>query len=397
MSRKNRMRQERRAAAQRQVPSQQQQEPEVQEDEVLDPADVLAGDAAFAAGDDIEDQFADGGEPAAPTVKGDRPATEDDDDPIAALQRQYDEAQAARKAAEDRLKDREAAEATLRAEAERDRSERAAVEARWRAEQEKRYELEAHKIKADRETLAGHKAVLEHAYAAADGERLVQQRRYAEAMAAMDYAAAAEAQSAATEAVIKRNQIAEGYERLKEQIEAPLPEVVRDPDPAPRQPAPVADPWEAAIAGYSDRDKQWLRAHKDDLNGNNERQLLAQAAHQTATLRYKLAPGTDDYYDYMDEHMGYAEPEDDGGDPEPAPVPVRQQAPRQAPQPRPKAAAVPSAPPSRSNQANGTASLPYLNREQKETAAALGMSFAKYAKYLQDIEGGKYHVKFSRE
>ena len=431
MSRKNRLRQQQRAAQASQGAA-QQQAPDP--DEVLDPMDILAGDAVLEAdddedldaelGEDLDEDLADGGTAASASASGDggkAPAA----DPLAEIQRQYEEVKAAREAAEARVKEKEAAEARYRAEAEaerkragQERADREAAEAGWREEQKKRAELEEYRIKADREQLVSHKAVLEHAFAAAEASRTMAQRAYAEAMAAGDYEKAAEFQAAISDAVFEKRRLAEGLEHIKEKVEAPLPEYVPEPVPerAPRQeqqeqqerqerqpePAP-ADPWEAAIINYSESDKKWLREHKDDLATSQERQLLAQAAHVTATTRYGLKPGTDDYYNYLDEHMGYSEPDDTGSDPEPEPAPnpasVRQQPPRQAPQPRPKPAALPSAPPSRSNDTGGGSAGGEirLSRDEKLAARDMGMTYARYYELKQKIATGQTHLKFWNE
>jgi len=198
------------------------------------------------------------------------PIEDDDDpssDPLAELQRQYKEAQANLLAAEARAKEKEAAEVRYRAEAEQARSEREATDVRYRDEQKRRDELEAFRITAEREQLVSHKAVLEHALAAAGNTQLAAQRAYSEAMAAGDYQAAAEHQAAISDAVFERRRYTEGLDRLKEQIEAPLQEYRREPEPerSVQQQAPQADQFEAAIASLGEADKRWLRAHKADI------------------------------------------------------------------------------------------------------------------------------------
>ena len=419
MSRKTRRHRQQREAQASQQPAQQTPNPD---DVALDPLDALNGDGPLEADDDFDEDLdgdevdlADGGAPAQAAVDGSgtqEPVT--DPDPFATLQRQYNETKAAREAAEARVKEKEAAETRFRAEAEaersraeRERADREEAETRLREEQGKRTELERYRIQTDRDRLVDRKASLEHAYAAAGGSKLMAQRAYAEAMAVQDYAKAAEAQETISAAVFEERRLAEEWDTIEAKISAPLPEYT--PEPLPERPASQAtvpaeqDPFEAAIANLGDTDKQWLRLHKADLANPRREQLLRSFAVQAETPAdlggEGLTPGTREYHQFLDECMGYSQPENDPpvSDPVPPPAPVRQQPPRQGAQ-QSQRQALPSAPPSRSaDPGGGGGSEVRLTRDERQTARDMNMSAARYYELKQKIASGQTNLKFSNE
>ena len=306
---------------------------------------------------------------------------------FAELKRQYEEAKSAREAAELRAKDREAAEARYRTEAEHARGEREATDARLRAEQERRDELEAYRIKAEREQLVSHKAVLEGALDRAETQRMAAENAFTEAMEAGDFRRAGQAQSAISDSVLEKRRYAEGLDRLNEQIAAPVPEYTRAPEPertVQQQPAQV-DQFEAAIAQLGEADKAWLRVHKADIANPRREQLLRSFAIQAETSAadggYGLTPGTAEYHAFLDEAMGYSQPADPaGGDPDPAPQ-AASPAPRQ-PAKRPTAA-----PASRATASNQTTKV-FLTDWDRDQAKQLKMSERDYASFkLKSTEG----------
>lgn len=342
--------------------------------------------------------------PPADTAATDDDTEDGDADPLAELQRQYAEAKAARKAAEAEAKEKAAAEARYKAEAEQARAEREAVEAKWREEQKRRDELEVQNIQTQREQLVSHKAVLDGALERAEESRKQAQRVYAEAMMAGDFDRAGEAQAAISEAVFEKRRLTEGLERLDERIKAPVPEYTRAPEPERPQPQQSpADAWEAAIAGYGERDKAWLRQHRDDLMASAEKQQLAEAGHKTATLRFGLQPGTDEYYAYLDEHMGYTQPEENGSGQEIEPQPAPVQRATTPPAPRQASKRPTAAPASRSSSSSSTAKV-FLTEWDREQARILGQTDKEYAQYKANAQndqltqaqaGGRLMARYS--
>ena len=315
---------------------------------------------------------------------------DDDDpagDPFAELQRQYEEAKSARDAAEARAKEKETAEARYRVEAEQARGEREATDARLRDEQKRRDELEAFRIKAEREQLVSHKAVLEGALERAEAQRIAAQRAYSEAMASGDYDRAGEAQAAISDAVFERRRYAEGLDRLKEQIEAPLPEYTRAPEPErPVHQQPVSDPFDTwvAQANIPESDKAYLRQRKDFIQAHPDNGDILQSAARLAEKRYKLTPGTDEYHRFLDEQIGMAEQETlDEVDPEPrASTPPAVPAASRQPSKRPTAA-----PASRATASNQSTKV-FLTDWDRDQAKQLKMSDRDYAAFkLKSTEG----------
>jgi hypothetical protein len=73
----------------------------------------------------------------------------------------------------------------------------------------------------------------------------------------------------------------------------------------------VTDPFERAINNYSDRTKTWLREHPECVQDPNTAHKAA-AAHHNAILN-GLRPDTDAYFNYVEEQLGYSEPEETVG------------------------------------------------------------------------------------
>ena len=339
----------------------------------LDPAQLTASDPEIDPGGGVTIDFSQPDpEPAAPAEI--EVETDDDDgpDPFEELQRQFEETKAAREAAEARAKELETAESRLRAEAEQARADRKATEARWREEQNRRDELEVLRIRSEKDLLVSHKGVLDHALAAAEVARAKAQSAYAEAMAQSDYDRAAEAQAQISDAIFERRRIAEGIDRIQEQIDAPVQEYRREPEP---QRQTDQDPWEVQIANYSEGDKNWLRKHKDDLANNPERQLLAQDAHNKATERDGLMPGRPQYYAALDAMMGYSAPA--------APATQTTEQPAETtettPAPKPVAKRPTAAPASRSTSSSQPTKV-FLTEWQQADARAQKVSYQEYAK-----------------
>lgn len=321
------------------------------------------------------------------------PEDEDDgEDPIEALARQKKELDEARKATADLRKEKEDSEARLRADSERDRAEREATEAKWREEQNKRAELEEYKIKQDREELKHHQVILEHAYAAAQTERLAAEQAFADAASVGDYQKFGQLQTAISEAVVKQNRIAEGYERLKEQIEAPLPEFVREPEPEPRQvqqtQQPASDPFEAWIAkegaNLLDADKAYLRQRKEFIQSDPRNSMILQSAANLAEMRYRLKPGTPEYHNFIDVELGLAEEGNEAEEPVAvAPPPVPSQNGRRPVQKRPTAA-----PGSRATASSSPTKI-FLTDWDRDQAKSLGISEKEYATYKAKANDGQ--------
>jgi hypothetical protein len=190
------------------------------------------------------------------------------------------------------------------------------------------------------------------------------------AAAAQDWAAFSKAQTVIAENTGRRMQL----EQARQQLEAGPPKV----DAYKPQ-----DPIEQRISQFSPRSQDWLRQHKDDIFGDEERVLDAQAAHRLA-VRRGITPDTDAYFSILDEHMGYA-------------MSTQQSA-------RPPARAAPAAPPARTTfgqpAGRGTVRVP-LSAAEKATAHAIysdrppAEAEALYAKGKSGINRGDSNLMWS--
>jgi hypothetical protein len=278
---------------------------------------------------------------AAPEVKEEP----EEEDPYEVLQRQFDELQA----------------------------ERDGIAAQRANEQRRIQELEKQQAAAQASEIENHRAIIEHAIAATNTEIEEAKRAYRQAREMGDI----EAELAATEI------LADAKDKFR-QLQAGHAEIVRRMEstgkPQPQQ-AAQADQVEAYIdANFANpKDRDWLRQHKTDIFGDAAKQKLALAGHDIATLKHKIAPGSDEYYRFMDEHMGYAGPKTGGA----------RQSGGAAPQAKPAAPArqkpAPSAPPSRSVLTSGKSPTERASPKIAALAEAMGMSPSKYMENLKAI------------
>ncbi|HVT27673.1 MAG TPA: hypothetical protein VHE81_06605 [Lacipirellulaceae bacterium] len=167
----------------------------------------------------------------------------------------------------------------------------------------------------------------------------------------------------------------ENSERKKREIELRAQQEKQRRE-APKAPA---DPFEASIQGLSPKSQQWLRSHPECVTDDllNAKVLLA----DKEAKRKGFAADTPEYFQYIEEKMGYRTPDDDEGE-------VETRKPE-----RSERRASFSAPPSRDT-VPGSSLKPAqrrLSREQVETAEALGMTPVQYATWLAKAEkDGKY-------
>jgi pyruvate/2-oxoglutarate dehydrogenase complex dihydrolipoamide acyltransferase (E2) component len=131
------------------------------------------------------------------------------------------------------------------------------------------------------------------------------------------------------------------------------------------------------------RDRDWIRAHKDDIfGGDDSRKQLAILGDQAANLR-GFKPGTDAYYAFLDAHMGYEAEVDDDNEVAPPPPPVARTA-------AVKAKRAPGAPSGRAALGKAGSGGEAASPEVVALARDLGMSPAKYMEYQEGLAAGKY-------
>jgi hypothetical protein len=273
--------------------------------------------------------------------------------PIEALKKQFDEVKSAREASDRRALELERA----------NRESQAALAQRAATE------------------IGNQKALLEQAYNVEELKLADTKRKYAAALENRDFEAAADAQIEITKTTQLMGRYADAYQGLDAQEKAPRQA------PAPQQ---VADPFEAALRKMDPRVAAWAREHKDDVI-IPERQRLAVAADAMATAR-GMKPGTDAYLDFLDEQMGYLEPDDE---PEQVRQPVKAQ-------PRTKRMA--AAPASRSSSSSGATNKVFLTEFDRDQARQLKMTEKEYAAFkvksghgqLSSAQaGGRLHARYT--
>jgi hypothetical protein len=233
--------------------------------------------------------------------------------------------------------------------------------------------------KAERERVSGEHAtsrlaqdrtVIEQAYSAAEARSATAKRAFTDAMKAGDFTAAADAQAAIARVENEMQRYADAYQVIEERSKAPQPA-------AP----PAAESVDAQIARIPDPAvRQWATDHREDL-ADPARLKLAYAADNLAVAR-GLMPGTDAYFDFMDDQLGYEMDEQTAPPPPPRPasVPARRRTP-------PVAAPV-------SRGGGGKVSVT-LSDTDKAFAGQLGMSHKDYARSIVAAKADPRFDKYS--
>lgn len=247
------------------------------------------------------------------------------------------------------------------------------MSARQAAEQrvrEREQEASQSKIRAED---AEYDAIL-NAIGAAESEAESAQRDIALGTEATDAKAVAEASRRLARAESRLSQLEDGkaaIERAKTNAAARAKEL-KDNPPRVETKATTVDQYIDQLPNLLPSQRDWLRAHSDALT-DNRKNLRLQGAHVEAEDQ-GLRPGTTKYFTYLEERLGYKEPEeqDDNVD--------------QNDEPRAQV----SAPPSRTatNPSTGRPSNTRitLTPEQREVARLSGIDEITYARQLQKLQ-----------
>lgn len=256
----------------------------------------------------------------------------------------------------------------LKAELEKARRERDEVTNRLKNSDVKRSQLEQQVSRYSANEVANSKALIEHAIVTEESRATMAERGYAAAMASGNFAEAAKQQRVMAQAETRLQMLQDGLNEANGEIER------QRSAPVQQQQRQQVDPLDGYISQFSPQTQQWLRSHKDDVFANEGRGNMAYAGHVMA-VNNGIQPDTEEYFRYLDKHMGYSE-EQNGA------VQTR------------KVQA--SAPPSRNQAINSSSTRVTLTAEEKSTAEALGMTVAEYAKEKARILDGKANVHFSK-
>lgn len=244
---------------------------------------------------------------------------------------------------------REKAEADRRAEAAEQRA----------AEERRRYEAESRQSKA--ELSDTRLATISNAMEAnaAQIRDLKAQRRAA--LEGGNFEAEESLTDQLMELSTKRQRLQEGKTALEQQIEHE-----RNAPKTPSADDALAN-WKNQLSPAS---RQWVDSHPEVTRDPIKLRKLG-AAHQAATDLEGLDADTPEYFDYINERMGFAEPETQ-------------------PQRRASRASAPAAPPSRSAPSASTGKLTgsqvRLSPAERDAARIAGLSDAEYAQSMVELE-----------
>lgn len=209
--------------------------------------------------------------PAAEAKVEDKPVERAEDDPIASLKRQLDDAKA------EAAREREA-----RATADRDRHEA---------------ETKAHKATGD--TLASHIASVESAIALSKADAEKAEQQYAAAMEVADYTAAAKAQRTMARAESQIRDLENGKAELQHRHK------IAQQQPPQRREAPsgVDGMVNDVIAASSPKAQAYISRNRASLTDVKHVNKMI-AAHQMA-ISDDIEPDTEAYFAFIDERMGW--------------------------------------------------------------------------------------------
>ena len=243
------------------------------------------------------------------------------------------------------------------------------IAARQAAEQrvrEREQEASQSKIRAED---AEYDAIL-NAIGAAESEAEGAQRDIALATETSDAKAVGEASRRLARAESRLSQLEDGKAAIERAKTAQAARARETPPQRASQPATV-EQYIDQLPNLLPSQRDWLREHPDALT-DTRKNLRLQGAHVEAEDQ-GFRPGTQKYFSYLEERLGYKEPED-GDDVEDEPV--------RSPQV--------SAPPSRSatniNTGRPSGNRITLTPEQREVARLSGIDELTYARQLQKLQ-----------
>lgn len=244
---------------------------------------------------------------------------------------------------------------SLKAQLERARSE---AQARARELDEERRA----KVKTGDELVDTRLTLLDNAFSSTEAQLADAKKRQKEAYEAGDYDKVTDINLEMSELSVKKRDLQRGKEAVQLDVE--------------QRKARPSDPIEAYVANMPARAQNWIRSHPEVVK---ERKAELERAHYRA-LGEGIAEGSDEYYQSVEQTLGYADAE------RPNVMYKRGQEPSAEERTEYVAAA---APPSRANvnistgKRNNTRTL---GPRERDTAQMLGMTEVEYAKELDRLE-----------
>ena len=202
-----------------------------------------------------------------------------------------------------------------------------------------------------------------------------------------DAAAEAEVDVQLMELAQDQREVERGRRRVEQQVED------RGQYQPPQQKTPD-QAWNEYAAQFTTQPtRQWIEAHRDELQGPEGRRFEADmlAAHNLAVSRRGLTVDTPEYFQFVDEQLGVQTVTTDHSRPAQA-APARQAA---APSPQPRSAPVAAPVKGTSSARGGSTVTVKLSPEQQKMARDIGVPEEEYARqHARLIREG--HAKYQK-
>lgn len=216
--------------------------------------------------------------------------------------------------------------------------------------------IKGESTRAKTQAVSAEMMAIDNALANTEHEKADARAAYKAALETGDYEAAAVAQEAMATVAIKAQRIKEGKAEIERRVEA-----VKTQE----------DPIEQYVKAMTPRAASWVRSHPEVVKDSAKNALLVRSHYRA--LGNELSEGTDEYFHFMEQEMGYAAKDvaADADDDIDADVG------------RSRNASAPAAPVSRGGAAQASQARPNtvrLSAAEREIAAACDMTDAEYAK-----------------
>ena len=213
-----------------------------------------------------------------------------------------------------------------------------------------------------------------NAIGAAESEAEAAQRDISLATEASDAKAVGEASRRLARAEGRLAQLEDGKLAI-ERVKTTAAARAKEQQDQPTQQRPTVDQYIDQLPNLLPSQRDWLRAHPDSLT-DQRKNLKLQGAHVDAEDQ-GLRPGTQKYFTFLEERLGYKEPAEEDDD-------VNNED-----EPKPSASAPPSRNATNPGTGRSTSTRITLTPEQREIARLSGVDEITYAKNLQKMNDMK--------
>ena len=227
-------------------------------------------------------------------------------------------------------------------------------------------QLRQHAEASEADVVLSQQAVISHAMANAKGILDQAERELDAALKAQDGSRAAKAQRT----IVRAEMDLADYERAADELKGEIEAAKRKPKEQPK-PKGSGDAYMDSIAHMDEPAQKWCIKNRADLEGNPKRATRAVAAHNLA-LTEDIAANTPEYFAFLDKQMGYETEKA-------AAVTTKK---RERPAAKPQTGAPGG---TRASSNNGRREV-HLTAAERQVAASMGMTAAKYAANKLKIE-----------